>query len=560
MNSLFCSRESTQYTVTSGNHRVLTVSLPFISISMSFTATFFVLFPSEEEYSDATHKAKFVVPTLSFIHGLFHQWSHQLFGLTRIISEQHKDRPFDFSNREDTRIDARDPWIKLPGLIFFNQLLYTPGEMANNRVEVHPCPWDVDELNLYKLRFLSNPIMWNRLMYLRVKFAIDPFDVKQLEDIAQWRHVCTELGKHVPPLQLSVSLEFIQKGSHKENLATIKTMLDSMLKLPLLEVVTLKIDDRDIAGLPLHNKARQVLNHLVIPTAPAGPVSFARFMDLPIELQLMILEYTDLLAPGAVTPSGLKGFALLKCYEVRACPNSGVNEYGDYERCSERTVYHSSRMCWSLPLGLFLVNKAFSELSSFIFFSQNQFVMFVIPVINNSMLDSYRPQQRLVWNQTSVRFPDNWDPQKSQFLSNFPLECAPHVRSLEFRFPMLGDVVTGDAYDWSKTVDFISQNMRLSALSITLGMETTDIHSSYQRYVMEDVEVAKMSREEVVTPMIRLRGLRDFSVIIDRSQTVNTRAFFQELRLERLAMGPTFHLTAEEQAAGRTFELDVSHN
>lgn len=397
-------------------------------------------------------------------------------------------------------------------------------------------------------------------MYLRVKFAIHPFDAEQLGNIVEWRYVCTELGNHVPPLQLSVSLEFIQKGSDKKNLATIKTMLDSMLKLPLLEEVTLKIDGRDIAGLPLHNKACQVLNYLVIPAAPAGPVSFDRFMDLPIELQLMILEYTDLglLAPGAVTPSGLKGFALLKCYEG-ACPNSGSNEYGDYEWCSERTVYHSSRMCWSLPLDLFLVNKAFSELSSFIFFSQNHFV---IPV-TNSMLDSYRPQQRLVWNQTSVRFPDNWDPQKSQFLSNFPLECAPHVRSLEFRFPMLGDVVTfnpGGAYDWSKTVDFISQNMRLSDLSITLGMETTDVHPRHRRYVMRDVEVAKMSREEVVTPMIRLRDLRDFSVIIDRSQTVSTRAFFEELRLERLAMGPNFHLTAEEQAAGRIFEFDVPHN
>jgi hypothetical protein len=64
----------------------------------------------------------------------------------------------------------------------------------------------------------------------------------------------------------------------------------------------------------------------------------------------------------------------------------------------------------------------------------------------------------------------------------------------------------------------------------------------------------------VVTPMIRLRDLRDFSVIIDRSQTVSTRAFFEELRLERLAMGPNFHLTAEEQAAGRIFEFDVPHN
>ncbi|KAN0070289.1 hypothetical protein V8E54_011870 [Elaphomyces granulatus] len=433
--------------------------------------------------------------------------------------------------------------------------------MSNNRVVLRPRDGP-GELTLSELLQSATPIRWGRLTYLHVEFMIHSFYVT---NISQWRHVCTELGNHLPPSQLILIVDFIQNGSNKENLAIIKDMLDPMLGLPLLKRVSLNIDGRAIAGLPLHHKARQVLHHLVVPTAPSvGPLSF-RFMDLPLELRLMILEYPDfeLVAPSAITHSGLKGFALLECSEDNACANSNSES-----ECSERTLYRSSKICWSLPLDLLLVSKAFSELCCFIFFSRNHLV---IPVLDDNLMANSirdRPKQRLNWKQTSIRIPDGWNPRQSRFLSNFPPDCIGDVRSLEFRFPMFGDTVKlspSGEYDWKNTIDFIAQNARLSDLSITLDMETTDIHPRqsgkllrhHRRSIMR--QVAGKSREDVVAPMTRLRGLRDFFVNTVWSQNTSPR-LYEELRLERQAMGENFHLTTEEWAAGRIFEFEFEFN
>lgn len=473
-------------------------------------------------------------------------------------SEQRFNQHIDISTpQEQTRsLDkVASPIFQKPASLLPTQ------KMSNSRV-VHRPRDGPGEITLSELLQSTTPIKWGRLTYLHVEFRIHPFYA--VENISQWRHVCTELGNHLPPSRLFLIVDFIQNGSDKENLAIIKDMLDPMLGLPLLKRVSLNIDGRDIAGLPLHHKARQVLYHLAVPrpTTPVGPLSF-RFMDLPLELRLMILEYPgfELVAPSAITHSGLKGFALLACSE-NACANSN-------SECSDSTFYRAPEICWSLPLDLFLVSKAFSELCCFIFFSRNHLV---IPVLDdNSMANLMRdrPKQRLNWKQTSIRIPDRWNPQQSRFLSNFPLDCIGDVRSLEFRFPMFGDTVKlgpNGAFDWKKTIDFIAENAQLSDLSITLDMETTDIHPRqsgkllphHRRSIMR--QVAGRSREDVVAPITILRGLRDFFVNTVRTSRSSSPRLYEELRLERQAMGKNFHLTTEEWAAGHIFEFESEFN
>lgn len=114
-------------------------------------------------------------------------------------------------------------------------------------------------------------------------------------------------------------------------------------------------------------------------------------MDLP---QAMILEYTDLVAPGPVIASRLKGYAIDDCYAGR-CPSPAQASPWPWRmgyQCYENPLYNSSQICcWSLPADLFLVNRFLGEMSGQVFFSSNEFVMNVLPD---------QPLAPLVWSPT----------------------------------------------------------------------------------------------------------------------------------------------------------------
>jgi len=204
----------------------------------------------------------------------------------------------------------------------------------------------------------------------------------------------------------------------------------------------------------LHRMATNILNHL---TTERRSGRF-RFMDLPPEVQIMILEEL-LVAPGPVISSKLKGYASFDCYEGR-CPRVF---------CWDKTSYDSSKSCcWSLPAHLFLVSRHVSVMSADIFFSRNEFVVDVRHVTPLP--------QALIWScdAFSPRTPRLWCPERSQFLRAFPPTCIPILRSLRWRFPMRGDQVALSEKleaDWVHTVGFIARNVNpLSKLTITLDM------------------------------------------------------------------------------------------
>lgn len=109
-----------------------------------------------------------------------------------------------------------------------------------------------------------------------------------------------------------------------------------------------------------------------------------RFLDLPSELQLHVLEYTDLIAPFREVESGQKGTLFLRCNyccicrtEGSACPACQYPfDHNNHDICSRHDCPSSPRCgCWGFPASLFLVSHRVQELAQEIFYKRNRFVI-----------------------------------------------------------------------------------------------------------------------------------------------------------------------------------------
>ena len=395
---------------------------------------------------------------------------------------------------------------------------------------------------LVELLKLGNPRMWSSLRKLTVVLnALPPgskANVGNFQRLRSWRRLCINLGRHLPSSQLTLCFYLHEpRVPGRDHVSFAKSALRSMRKLPLLKRVLIEIHPRPIVpfeGVELHCMATRILNRL----STERRSGHFRFMDLPTEIQIMILGEL-LVAPGCVIPSQLKGYALFECYAGR-CPRG---------YCWEKTSYDSSKICrWSLPADLLLVNRHISMMSADIFFSRNKFVVDVqhaVPL----------PQAfRLIWSPgvhtshdvSSPRIPSLWYPERSQFLRAFPPACIPILQSLRWCFPMCGDQVALSEeleVDWLHTVKFIALNVRpLSRLTITMDMweRPQDMAFPARRFV---------ARDRVMLPLRKLRGLRDLCVYLSEDRALSDHAA-EELRLVRLAMGKKYHPTREELEMG----------
>ncbi|KAN0074092.1 hypothetical protein V8E54_008029 [Elaphomyces granulatus] len=394
--------------------------------------------------------------------------------------------------------------------------------------------------DLHTLSSLGTPVMWSSLRYLKVYFIVSD-SLKYYNVISCWRQVCVDLGAHLLPSRLTLDLQFIHTRSAvasvgapcQDRTALAKDALRSMQKLPLLANLTINIGLADFRGLGFHRMASNTLKNLTCPSTERR--SSFRFMDLPREIQLMVLKYTDLVAPGGpVVVSKLQGYILEDC--LRRCPGECCAIYDSSQSCSRYDSPNLKGCCWSLPADLFLVSRYISMMSSQVFFSQNKFVIDV----------RHSGPAPPIWTLTDSGCdpspqPGVWYPEHSKFLHSIPPACIPMLRSLTWRFHF-GMIAMGRTIhvplshhelgpDWINMIDFMSQNVEmLSGLTITLEM------------------VGGQFDDEVMVPLQKLKGLRDLFVHLFNSQRIRVRAV-EELRLERLVMGEGYHPTKEELEA-----------
>ena len=220
------------------------------------------------------------------------------------------------------------------------------------------------------------------------------------------------------------------------------------------------------------NTALRAIGHQTI-----GPGLPFRFMDMPREIRIQILQYTDLVAPMKEVmwnpkdgysiryciseyPDEVEGLfahnpALLHSFKFRNCwrKNQGVGCF-----CRRfHAVSPSGCGCWSTPTSLFLVCQDTLDDARMVFFSQNRFVI----------TSSKGPD--VVSEDTPERL------EASIFLKDtVPFSSLHWLRSIELVFPPFEEDylrTTDPAYkDWLQAVSHVVEQLSIPMLDLHVHM------------------------------------------------------------------------------------------
>ena len=275
--------------------------------------------------------------------------------------------------------------------------------------------WSENVFSLYhrealNLLHLGTPMAFSSLRYLEI--------ISEESHLPYWREVCNGLRDYSPPRRLTLRFFFrMFEVPIQDHTNTARVALHPMLELPVLKTLSFEIAPARCLEAEINHMATYIVKRHI---RQRSPVFSFPFMELPVELQTMILEYTDLVAPGPVISSTLKGYILNNCIE-RCARRS---------RCCEGH-YSTSQNCWSLPTDMFHVNRHISMMSEEVFFSCNHFIVDVELPSYPASLTNWRPTG---W--PDERIPGFWNPKHSNFLHATPPGCIPILRSLTWRFPM----------------------------------------------------------------------------------------------------------------------------
>ncbi|KAL4813098.1 hypothetical protein BDW67DRAFT_168836 [Aspergillus spinulosporus] len=264
------------------------------------------------------------------------------------------------------------------------------------------------------------------------------------------------------------------------------------------------------------------------------------FLELPVELQLRILEYTKLIAPRhLMSRYYCYRFMPVECrlYRCAGYPSRRCRDvYCPATHTGFSTVYPCQN---TIHDSLFLVSKAVRQLALMIYYSRNVFE---------------------VWYQEAGLPPPAsapWSPQTSRFLCQLPSHSWQHLRHVRWVFHHLH--LPGDngynqyVDDWLHTLATFFSSGAIRPCSFTLELHFQ--HPYWRRPDPYQAELVWELCDRVVTPVIPWRGLlKDFFVHnygYDVQYYDKKRRHPREALLEQKVMGEGYDSLAKGK--GNTF-------
>ncbi|EER26999.1 hypothetical protein CPC735_023350 [Coccidioides posadasii C735 delta SOWgp] len=332
--------------------------------------------------------------------------------------------------------------------------------------------------------------------------------------VEEWKRCCDRLAAHIQPNVLELKLNLDTADTHIGS-----AMLRTLSALPILKECSVAFEMTSSRELqPLTERTvRQVTGQIV--SCPPF-----RFEDLPIELQLKILEYAGLSAPGDLRWLKGIGYILNTCAEM-ACGIRGSPAIR-YIGCHIfRARYNSGDPCWTFPASLFLVNCSIRELSQHVFFSKNRF----LHPHHDDPLGWYLPQS-----------------------------CLHLIRFISFSFSYLIDLKdyapgSSSIALWIDRLDYITRHLNVSNLVLSLYLECTErscgqaLDVDVENRLQHDVAMPEVYKR-IIEPLTRIKGLKDLFVHMGRrgrqGDFLNSVRDKQEAELEQVVMGPLYDAVA----------------
>lgn len=352
--------------------------------------------------------------------------------------------------------------------------------------------------------------------------------------ISQWEQICARLSTNIQPSKLSLYII-----CDCEDRQTADMIIAPLLTLPLLQDCGLRLAKEYDKGL--QEVAKSTVLYLTRYSTPQNLPPF-RFLDLPREIQLNILQHTRLVyddetrcgqdymrfggycsaqgkAPSATAPDS----SLLKCF----C-------------CSSHSAFSfSCDNCESLgfPHAFFLVNRTFRYAAIEVFYSKNKFAVSMVG-LDLSTSTTAQIHRNLLIIPGLERFPKY----SLRFLTSLRLDFE--SSDLELFQPN-----RAGWKNWLNTVDLLSEEASLAALNLEIRLTEkvydsawakSEVEAGYEQCMWETYQI-------FIRPLISLQRLKKFFVHLNWASScglpesgVPDGRQEIERKLERMVMGEEY--------------------
>lgn len=207
------------------------------------------------------------------------------------------------------------------------------------------------------------------------------------EVMAEWTETARFLSDHVRPQRLRLHVV-----CDVADFETAKAVVQPLMAFARLRSCDFRLgrDPRDDLRALAAETAYRATGQAFSQSASPFP-----FLQLPLELQRQILEYTDLRTPlGEVDWNPKDGYSIqhscANCAGMHGLPDPDDDSFEHYA-CQFLTCFHAQRIgcycsryhaafstlcrCWSPPIALFLVCQSMRDLAQAVFFARNRFVI-----------------------------------------------------------------------------------------------------------------------------------------------------------------------------------------
>ena len=270
------------------------------------------------------------------------------------------------------------------------------------------------------------------------------------------------------------------------------------------------------------------------PTEQNQTIGF-RFLDLPVELQDLVLINTDLILPWEV---------VYKSY--------GMESMAEQVHSLSRGEAIEGCTCWEFPLAIFQTSRYLHQRATEIFYSKNQFVLWE---------DKTPPDGGF------IRMLSNMSAQGLRYIKHLIIRIAP----MTFEEPFWGNDY---AIDWQSIADLIVAKMNVPSLHLVVDSGEYDEDIDHQYDFAERKITAYLtytSLMKMAKAFAPLKGLRKFHLFIalelvdgikeydedtDGRQRI-IRIVQEEEKLEKMVMGENYNSMLEGKYGG-SFEFGLS--
>ena len=341
-----------------------------------------------------------------------------------------------------------------------------------------------------------------------------------------WRKACSHLAKYMRPA--SLQLGFV---CDVDGIETARRVLEPMHQLPVLAGCSIRLSPR--FSRELQDLADQTTSQLTKKDLDCAKSRSDR--HIPHDIQTLILEYTDLVAPQDLQWSPQFGFSchaggLYKSPDFYENPCFEVADpcqicIGTHRACSNRRKleHHSSsshcRSCWQYPKSLFLLSHELRLEAIRIFCSRNHFC--------------------IEMSSDGKTAASHW----LSFLKGIPGEGIKYLRSIQFvvtDLSGLNDLYKGKfCEEWASCVQLLMDRADAPWLDITV-----DNSKPSASYDYTNPDRSCLPTEKMVETLKRIRGLHDFFVHLRHplwyERRTNTTSA-QERAMEEQVMGKGYH-------------------